>query len=119
MIPLLLVRAHLLGQRGLVVGELLIRVLPFLGHGMPAHQSDLADQLLVIHDVFDHPLGLLGALLMPRVYEEEPAVADAEAAAAGPEVIKEKKEEGETAAPAAKETAPKEKATPREKEQKK
>jgi len=34
-------------------------------------------------------------------------------------VIKEKKEEGETAAPAAKETAPKEKATPREKEQKK
>jgi large subunit ribosomal protein L25 len=46
------------------------------------------------------------------VVEEEPAVAEAEAAAAaGPEVITEKKEEGETAAPvpAAKEKAPKEK----------
>jgi large subunit ribosomal protein L25 len=43
--------------------------------------------------------------------EEEPVVAEAEAAAAGPEVITEKKEEGETAAPAppAKEKAPKEK----------
>jgi len=47
--------------------------------------------------------------------EEEPVVAEAEAAAAGPEVITEKKEEGETAAPA---PAPKEKA-PKEKEQKK
>jgi large subunit ribosomal protein L25 len=47
--------------------------------------------------------------------EEEPVVAEAEAAAAGPEVITEKKEEGETAAPA---SAAKEKA-PKEKEQKK
>src|ERR1700736_254904 len=58
------------------------------------------------------------SVLAPAV-EEEPVVAEAEAAAAGPEAIEEKKEEGETAAPAAKETAPKEKATPREKEQKK
>src|SRR6266576_5210911 len=45
------------------------------------------------------------------VVEEEPIVAEAEAAAAGPEVITEKKEEGEAAgaAPAAKEKAPKEK----------
>src|SRR5437899_8826493 len=57
--------------------------------------------------------------VLAPVVEEEPVVAEAEAAAAGPEVIKEKKEEGETAAPAAKETAPKEQATPREKEQKK
>jgi large subunit ribosomal protein L25 len=57
--------------------------------------------------------------VLAPVVEEEPAVADAEAAAAGPEVIKEKKAEGETAAPAAKETAPKEKAAPKEKEQKK
>jgi large subunit ribosomal protein L25 len=57
--------------------------------------------------------------VLAPVVEEEPAVADAEAAAAGPEVIKEKKEEGETAAPAAKETAPKEKAAPKEKDQKK
>ena len=44
------------------------------------------------------------------VVEEEPVVAEAEAAA-GPEVITEKKEEGEAAAPAptAKEKAPKEK----------
>jgi large subunit ribosomal protein L25 len=47
--------------------------------------------------------------------EEEPVVAEAEAAAAGPEVITEKKEEGEAAAPA---PAAKEKA-PKEKEQKK
>src|SRR6266849_1659746 len=49
------------------------------------------------------------------IVEEEPAVAEAEAAAAGPEVITEKKQEGEAAAtaPAAKEKAP------REKEQKK
>ena len=61
------------------------------------------------------------------VIEEEPVVAEAEAAAAGPEVIKEKKEEGETGppgpaakgAPAAKEGAAKEKAAPKEKEQKK
>jgi large subunit ribosomal protein L25 len=49
------------------------------------------------------------------VVEEEPAVAEAEVAAAGPEVITEKKEEGEGAAPA---PAAKEKA-PKEKEQKK
>jgi len=49
------------------------------------------------------------------VVEEEPIVAEAEAAAAGPEVITEKKEEAEGAAPA---PAAKEKA-PKEKEQKK
>jgi len=49
------------------------------------------------------------------VVEEEPVVAEAEAAAAGPEVITEKKEEAEGAAPA---PAAKEKA-PKEKEQKK
>ena len=49
------------------------------------------------------------------VVEEEPVVAEAEAAAAGPEVITEKKEEGEAAAPA---PAAKEKG-PKEKEQKK
>src|SRR6266436_8708356 len=54
--------------------------------------------------------------VLAPVVEEEPVVAEAEAAAAGPEVIKEKKEEGETAAPAAKETAPKEKAAPKDKE---
>src|SRR6266536_3128087 len=45
------------------------------------------------------------------IVEEEPAVAEAEVAAAGPEVITEKKEEGEGAAPAppAKEKAQKEK----------
>src|SRR5438477_10185502 len=46
------------------------------------------------------------------IVEEEPVVAEAEAAAAGPEVVTEKKPEGEaaaTAAPAAKEKAPKEK----------
>jgi len=44
------------------------------------------------------------------VVEEEPVAAEAEAAAAGPEVITEKKEEGEAApAPTAKEKAPKEK----------
>ncbi len=49
------------------------------------------------------------------VVEEEPIVAESEAAAAGPEVITEKKEEAEGAAPA---PAAKEKA-PKEKEQKK
>src|SRR6266704_320045 len=49
------------------------------------------------------------------VVEEEPVVAEAEGAAAGPEVITEKKEEAEGAAPA---PAAKEKA-PKEKEQKK
>jgi len=49
------------------------------------------------------------------VVEEEPVAAEAEAAAAGPEVITEKKEEGEAAAPA---PAAKEKG-PKEKEQKK
>jgi large subunit ribosomal protein L25 len=49
------------------------------------------------------------SVLAPTV-EEEPVVAEAaEAAAAGPEVITEKKPEGEAAAPAAKEKAPKEK----------
>jgi large subunit ribosomal protein L25 len=44
------------------------------------------------------------------VVEEEPVAAEAEAAAAGPEVITEKKEEGEASpAPAGKEKAPKEK----------
>ena len=47
------------------------------------------------------------SVLAPTV-EEEPVVAEAEAAA-GPEVITEKKPEGEAAAPAAKEKAPKEK----------
>src|SRR6266478_6238492 len=49
--------------------------------------------------------------VLAPVVEEEPVVAEAEAAA-GPEVIKEKKEEGEAAAagPGAKEGAPKEKA---------
>jgi large subunit ribosomal protein L25 len=49
------------------------------------------------------------SVLAPAV-EEEPVVAEAEAAAAGPEVITEKKEEVEAApVPAAKEKAPKEK----------
>ena len=50
------------------------------------------------------------SVLAPAV-EEEPVIAEAEAAAAGPEVITEKKEEGEATAPtpAAKEKAPKEK----------
>jgi large subunit ribosomal protein L25 len=58
--------------------------------------------------------------VLAPVVEEEPVVAEAEAAA-GPEVIKEKKEEGETAAaaPAGKETGPKEKAAAKDKEQKK
>jgi large subunit ribosomal protein L25 len=49
--------------------------------------------------------------VLAPVIEEEPVVAEAEAAAAGPEVITEKKEEGEASppAPAAKEKAPKEK----------
>ena len=54
------------------------------------------------------------SVLAPAV-EEEPVVTEAEAAAAGPEVITEKKEEGEAPAPA---PAAKEKA-PKEKEQKK
>jgi large subunit ribosomal protein L25 len=54
------------------------------------------------------------SVLAPAV-EEEPVVPEAEAAAAGPEVITEKKEEGEAVAPA---SAAKEKA-PKEKEQKK
>jgi large subunit ribosomal protein L25 len=48
------------------------------------------------------------SVLAPTV-EEEPVVAEVEAAPAGPEVITEKKEEGEAPAPAAKEKAPKEK----------
>src|SRR5213596_249850 len=47
--------------------------------------------------------------LLAPVVEEEPAVVEAEAAAAGPEVITEKKEVGEAPAPAAKEKAIKEK----------
>src|SRR6266487_3297498 len=48
--------------------------------------------------------------VLAPIVEEEPVVAEAEAAAAGPEVITEKKEEGEGAAPAgAKEKIPKEK----------
>jgi len=67
-------------------------------------------------------LDLTAFSVLAPVVEEEPMVAEAEAAAAGPEVIKEKKEEGETAGPAApgaKETAAREKASPKEKEQKK
>jgi len=60
-------------------------------------------------------LDLTAFSVLAPVVEEEPAVAEAEAAPAGPEVITEKKEEGEAAAPA---PAAKEKA-PREKEQKK
>jgi len=60
-------------------------------------------------------LDLTAFSVVAPIVEEEPAVAEAEAAAAGPEVITEKKQEGEAAAtaPAAKEKAP------REKEQKK
>jgi len=49
--------------------------------------------------------------VLAPVVEEEPAVAEAEAAVAGPEVITEKKEEAESTvpAPAGKEKAPKEK----------
>src|SRR5438105_6113447 len=54
------------------------------------------------------------SVLAPTV-EEEPVVAAAEALATGPEVIREKKEEPEAAAAA----GAKEKATPKEKEQKK
>ena len=54
------------------------------------------------------------SVLAPTV-EEEPVVPEAEAAAAGPEVIKEKKEEGEAAAPAASAAA----SPAKEKEQKK
>ena len=53
--------------------------------------------------------------VLAPIVEEEPVVPEAEAAAAGPEVIKEKKEEGEGATPAA--SAPG--APAKEKEQKK
>jgi large subunit ribosomal protein L25 len=59
--------------------------------------------------------------VLEPVIEEEPAVAAAEAVAAGPEVIKEKKEEGEAASATAP-AGPKEagaKGAPKEKEQKK
>ena len=59
------------------------------------------------------PVDLTAFSVLAPVVEEEPVVAEAEAAA-GPEVITEKKEEGEAAAPA----AAKEK-IPKEKEQKK
>ena len=57
------------------------------------------------------PADLTAFSVVAPVVEEEPAAVEAEAAAAGPEVITEKKEEGEaaTAVPAAKEKAPKEK----------
>jgi len=57
--------------------------------------------------------------VLAPVVEEEPVAAEVEAAAAGPEVIKEKKEEGETAAAPAPASGAKEKSAPREKEQKK
>jgi large subunit ribosomal protein L25 len=60
-------------------------------------------------------LDLTAFSVVAPVVEEEAPVAEAEAAAAGPEVITEKKEDGEAAAPA---PAGKEKA-PKEKEQKK
>ncbi len=60
------------------------------------------------------PVDLTAFSVLAPVVEEEPVVAEAEADAAGPEVITEKKEEGEAAAPA----AAKEK-IPKEKEQKK
>ena len=53
--------------------------------------------------------------VLAPIVEEEPVVPEAEAAAAGPEVIKEKKEEGEGATPAASAPA----APAKEKEQKK
>src|SRR6266480_1089400 len=57
------------------------------------------------------PVDLTAFSVMAPVVEEEPVAVEAEAAAAGPEVITEKKEEGEAAgaAPAAKEKGPKEK----------
>ena len=57
------------------------------------------------------PLDLTSFSVLAPVVEEEPVAVEAEVAAAGPEVITEKKEEGEAAgaAPAAKEKAPKEK----------
>ncbi len=57
------------------------------------------------------PVDLTAFSVLAPVVEEEPVAVEAEAAAAGPEVITEKKEEGEAAgaAPAAKEKAPKEK----------
>ena len=56
------------------------------------------------------PADLTAFSVLAPVVEEEPVAVEAEAAAAGPEVITEKKEEGEAgAAPAAKEKAPKEK----------
>src|SRR5438874_13088609 len=57
------------------------------------------------------PVDLTAFSVMAPVVEEEPVAVEAEAAAAGREVITEKKEEGEAAgaAPAAKEKAPKEK----------
>jgi large subunit ribosomal protein L25 len=62
----------------------------------------------------DQPELTVFSVLAPTV-EEEPLAPEAEAAAAGPEVIKEKKEEGEGAAPATGAPA----APAKEKEQKK
>jgi large subunit ribosomal protein L25 len=66
-------------------------------------------------------LELTAFSVLAPVVEEEPVPVAAEGAAAGPEVITEKKPEGEAAAaPGAKEGAPREKAAaPKEKEQKK
>jgi len=57
------------------------------------------------------PLDLTAFSVLAPVVEEEPVAVEAEAAAAGPEVITEKKEEGEApgTTPATKEKAPKEK----------
>jgi len=57
------------------------------------------------------PLDLTAFSVLAPVVEEEPVAVEAEAAAAGPEVITEKKEEGEApgATPTTKEKAPKEK----------
>jgi hypothetical protein len=42
---------------------------------MPAHQANFSDQLLVLHQVLDDALGLLGRLLVPGVDEDETAIA--------------------------------------------
>ena len=66
---------HLLRTGGLVVGERLRGVFPFLGYRVPAHQANRPDELLVVHDVLDHPLGLLRRLFVPRVDEDVGAIA--------------------------------------------
>src|SRR5512144_70741 len=71
---LLLVLAHLLRERGLVLGERLLGELPLLGHRVPARHPDLSDQLVVLHQVPHDALGLPGRLLVPGIDEEEAAV---------------------------------------------